>query len=124
MLLCDAEAVDCRGNTAVDCDLKKNFFDVVLAQAVLYRALHVNLDLVWSIQSRQHCQIEKTAGLLIESGSSPHGAPAILRHEFLHWPIEVVRGANAWSTKLRTEHLLANAQSFFKSFLVHESLLK
>src|SRR5580765_5526705 len=63
----DAEAVDSRGDTAVDRHLQKDLLNVVFAQPVLDRSLDVNFDLVRSIERREHGQIEKASSLLIES---------------------------------------------------------
>src|SRR5579872_2316887 len=74
---CQPKAIDRRGHPAVNGYLQKHFFDVVLREPVVERALDVGLHFVRPVERRDHRQIDETARLAIESRAAPDLAPAI-----------------------------------------------
>src|SRR5215831_7834880 len=61
------EAVHCCGDAAIDGNLQKHFFDLVLRDAVCERTANMSLDLVRTIQCRKHREIQKAARLLVQT---------------------------------------------------------
>src|SRR5262249_49123289 len=91
--------------------------------AVCERAADVGLDLMRTIQRRQHSEIQKTASLLVQTGSAPDFTPAVLRHEFLQRAIEIISRCKRIIDKIRSQDLPPDRKALFKNFLIHNSLL-
>jgi hypothetical protein len=88
--LAPREAVDGGRHAAVDRRLEKDLADLFLAQAVVDRAAHMQLEFVRTVQCRQHREVDDAAGAPVQSRTIPHLVPAVLGDEFLHRLVEVV----------------------------------
>src|SRR4030095_14951151 len=100
----DSETVHSRRNAAVNRDLQKDLFDLVLRHTVRQRAAHVGLDLVRTIESRKHGEIQQAAGLLIQTGAAPDLSPAVLRDEFLQRAVEIIRRRELSIHEIRSQN--------------------
>src|SRR5215831_17285077 len=88
----DPEAVDCRRHAAVDGGLEEDLADLVLGDAVRERAAHVRLQLVRSVQRRQHREVQHAPDLARQTRPAPDGAPAVLGDKLLQRPRELGYG--------------------------------
>src|SRR5437870_3170036 len=77
------EAIDRSRHATVDCNLEKNFFDLVFRQPVRERPAHMGFNLVRAIECRKHGKIQHAARLAIQTRTPPYLAPAVLGHELL-----------------------------------------
>src|SRR3974377_787338 len=75
-----SERLDARRNPCVDRRLQQHFLDLLLGAPVPQRAHHMQLELVLTIERREHRDIEKAARLARQALPSPNGAPAVLGH--------------------------------------------
>src|SRR5262245_47629151 len=98
----DSEAVYGSRNAAVNRDLQKNLFDLVLRHTVCQRPANVGLNLVRTIERRKHGEIQQAASLLIQTGAAPDLSPAVLRDEFLQRAIKIVRRRKLSIYKIRS----------------------
>src|SRR3979490_3156185 len=70
------ERIDSRWNAAIDADLKQDFLDLVLGDAVLQRALDMQFQFMRPVEGTEHCQIDDAAGAPIDAWPGPQRAPA------------------------------------------------
>src|SRR5580700_8731682 len=78
-----AEAVDARGNAAVNRDLQEDLFDVFLCQSVRHGGLDVQSKLMRAVERRDHRQIDEASRLALQSRPAPDLAPAVLSRQLL-----------------------------------------
>src|SRR5262245_53923409 len=63
----DPETVHSRRNAAVNCDLQKNLFDLILRHTVGQRTTNVCLDLVRTVERGKHRKIQEAACLVVQT---------------------------------------------------------
>src|ERR1043166_9528757 len=110
-----AEVLDPGRHAAVDRDLQQNLGDLLLGDAVLDRALHVRLELVMTVERREHGEVEHAARAPVEARPIPDRTPAIFGDEVLHRPVEVVGRGDLLVDIVGAEHLAAH----FEPAVVH-----
>src|SRR5262245_18567036 len=108
------ECVDAGGNTAIDGDLKQDLLDLFLGEAVLQRALDVQLQLVGPVERAEHGEVDDAARAAIEARSRPQRAPAELGRPLRHRARELVGAGDRLVDVVLAQHLLADLQAFFE----------
>jgi len=118
----DAEAVDRRRHAAINGGLQEHFGDLRLRDAVADRALDVELELVRTVQSRDHGEVEEAAGAAVEAWPPPDLAPAIFGDELLHGAVEIVGGGDRAVDVVAAEHRTADLQARLEQIIAHRTL--
>src|SRR5437879_13669698 len=85
------EGVEAGRDAAVDRDLQEDFLDLILGEAVVQRAVNVQLQLRPAVERRQDGEVQHRAGFLGQPRPRPDIARAILRGDVLEGYIEDVR---------------------------------
>jgi hypothetical protein len=75
------------------------------------------------VQDRDHREVEHAAGLARQLLAAPHRAPAIFGEHFLERTVEVVDVLQGVVDISLAKHRLANFQSLFVGFFVHDFFL-
>src|SRR3954462_5323653 len=79
----DSETVDAGRRAGIDGDLHEDFANLVPGYAVGQRALDVRPQFVWSVEDRNHREVQHAARLARQFIAAPHRPPAVLREQFL-----------------------------------------
>src|SRR6185369_13451923 len=115
----DARAVDAGRHTAVHRHLQDHFADLLARQSIVQRGLHMQLQFVRPVQCADHRDVDQAAVAQCEAWSSPHMTPAIFGGELLHGHAETVGAGHGFLHVFRTQHLLAQLQSFLEFLVRH-----
>src|SRR4051812_2779420 len=79
----DAKGIDRRRHSGIDRDLQENLANFVLGDAIGERSADMRLQLMRTVEDRDHRQIEHAAGLQRQAFAPPYGTPTIFSHEIL-----------------------------------------
>jgi phage FluMu protein gp41 len=72
------------------------------------------------VERANHCKIEQTSRLAIESGAAPNGAPAILGYELLKRSVEIVGRLKGSFHELFSKNRFANLKPTVERLLIHD----
>src|SRR6185312_9193020 len=75
---CGLEGIEAGRDAAIDRDLQEDLLDLLLGEAVVQRAVDMQLELGAAVERRQHGEVQHRAALFGEARSRPGIAPAIL----------------------------------------------
>ena len=113
------EGINSRWNAAIHADLKQDFLDLVLGDAVLQRSLDVQLEFVGPAQRPEHRQIDDAAGAAVETRPGPQCAPAEFGRPLRHRPGEFVGAGDRLVDVVFAKHFLADLQSLVEQLAHH-----
>src|SRR5690606_20314136 len=105
-------------HAAVDGGLQEYFLDLVLRQAIVDGAAHVQLQLVRAVQGSDHRQVQQRSVAAAQPRTVPHVAPAVLRDQLLHVDVEVGGVIDRGVDVFGTQHGAARGQPLVEEFLV------
>src|SRR5690606_19202212 len=83
--------LDGSGHSAVDGDLQNDLLQLIWGEAVANCAAHVQLELGYLAERRDHAEVDEAALARLDAVAGPDRAPAVLGDEFLQLLREFVR---------------------------------
>src|SRR4051812_20640180 len=72
-----AERIDSGRHACVDRHLQQHLANFILGDAVAHRPTDVQLELVWAVERREHCQVQHAACFARQSFACPDCAPTV-----------------------------------------------
>ena len=106
-------------HAAIHGNLKQDLLDLVLGDAVLQRALDMQLQLMGPVESAEHGEIDDAAGSSIDTWPGPQRAPAKLGRPFRHRPGEFVGACDRFVDIVFAKHFLADLQALVEQLSHH-----